>query len=103
MRFIIGAHVSASGTAVLVRLGVMPLHYMLAYRASLWFLKIFNDESDPLLSQQWHDLSESNEMLEYTSMYKGCHRFITRLNKLIEDDIFSCKVSRRKELLRSAI
>ena len=103
MRFIIGAHCSASNNAVLVRLGVMPLHYMLAYRASLWFLKIFHDESDPLLFQQWRDVSSDDEILMLTSMYKGCYRFVTRLNELIEEDIFSCSVSRRIEILRSAM
>ena len=93
MRLIIGAHCSASNIAVLVRLGVMPLHYMLAYRASLWFLKIFNDETDPLLIQQWKDVSSNDEILEFTSLYKGCYQFITRLNELTEEDIFSCSES----------
>ena len=103
MRLIIGAHSSASGIAVLVRLGVMPLRYMLALRASLWFLKIINGESDDLLSKQWRDLCSDDELLEFTSMYKGCLNFVTRMNEFVDEDIFACSPKKRRDLLSRAI
>ena len=48
-------------------------------------------------------MSSNDETLEFTSLYKGCYQFITRLNDLTEEDIFSCSVSRRKELLKSVM
>ena len=62
-----------------------------------------NDESDPLLLHQWNDVSSNDEMLERTSMFKGCYHFITRLNDLVEEDIFSASAPRRRELLKSAM
>ena len=72
MRRIIGAHPSAMGVAVLVRIGVMPLHYMFAYRACLWFLKIVSEESDPLLTDQCDMISADDKLMEHTSFFKNC-------------------------------
>ena len=91
-----------AGPAVLVRLGYAG-HLYLAFRASLWFLKIVNGESDPLLLEQWHNLCNNDEELGFTSMYKGCKSFLERLNEFSDENIFTCPPSRRRKVLSDAI
>ena len=40
---------SASHLSILVRLGVMPLNYMLAYRSAIWYLKLIRGLCGPAL------------------------------------------------------
>ena len=41
---ILGVHPNASGEAVLVRLGWMPLDYLLALHGLRWYLRIFHGQ-----------------------------------------------------------
>ena len=81
MRRIVGAGASVSSVALLVRMGVMPLQYEFAYRAVLWYLKIFRGESDKLLTEQLHSLLASSE-IEHTCFYRHCKRYIEQLSRL---------------------
>ena len=56
---ILGVDETTSGFATLVRLGWMPLDYMLAYRAAIWYMKML-----------W----------ARTNFYKPAHDFIHRLD-----------------------
>ena len=103
MRLVIGAHGSSCAEAVLVRLGVMPLRYMLAFRAAQWFLKIISGESDSLLLEQWRTMCTDNEAYEFSCFYRGCNEFIKRLNTFADVDIFSCPRGQRKKNLSNAI
>ena len=103
MRLVIGAHGSSCAEAVLVRLGVMPLRYMLAFRASLWFLKIISGESDKLLLDQWKTMCTDTEAYEFSCFYRGCDEFIKRLNTFSDIDILSCPRGLRKKILSNAI
>ena len=88
MRLIIGAHRSASRVAVLVRLGVMPLEYMLIFEALLWVLKIAHGETDPLLTEELNRMKMDGDTLLSTCLYvHGCD-FIDRLNSLVDKDIW---------------
>merc|ERR1711884_712996 len=58
---------------------------------------------DPLLFQQWQDFLNDEESFEFSSMYKGCHEFLSRMNGFIEEDVFTCAPAKRKELLSKEI
>ena len=103
MRLLIGAHGSSCAEAVLVRLGVMSLRYMLAFRAAQWFLKIISGESDSLLLEQWRTMCTNNEAYEFSCFYRGCNEFIKRLNTFADVDIFSCPRGQRRKNLSNAI
>ena len=49
MRNILGVPDSTSQLAVLVRLGIMPLNYLLAYRSAIWYLKLIRGLCGPAL------------------------------------------------------
>ena len=50
MRNILGVtDTSASHLSLLVRLGVMPLNYMLANRSAIWYLKLIRGLCGPAL------------------------------------------------------
>ena len=102
MRIVIGADEFASAVAVLVRLGVLPLEYMLALEAVLWVLRISRGESDPLLSEQW-DSVRGDGTLESTCLYRmGCD-FIDRLNGLIDEDLWESRPKVRRRLVRCSM
>ena len=82
MRRIIGANESPSSVAVLVRMGVMPLQYELAYRALIWYLKIFKGETDPVLTEQLESMRSNDAMFSLTCFYKHCHSYVKQLSKV---------------------
>ena len=70
MRRVIGAHKSASSFGVLVRMGVFPLQYEFAFRAVLWYLKIFRGDSDPVLTKQLEQLRFNDESFVLSCFYR---------------------------------
>ena len=82
MRRIIGAHKSASHVGVLVRMGVLPLQYEFVYRAILWYLKIYNGESDPALTEQLNLFRSDDETFSLTCFYRHSHAYIEHLSNV---------------------
>ena len=103
MRRIIGANESPSSVAVLVRMGVMPLQYELAYRALMWYLKIFKGETDPVLTEQLESMRSNDAMFSLTCFYKHCHNYVEQLSKLGEVNLFDCEMKSLKTELRKAM
>jgi hypothetical protein len=103
MKTILGAQSKASNIATLVRLGVMPLRYLLASRALRLYLKIINNEVDPLMREQWEKVSQTPGLIDRTSFYRGCKGLLARLNSRVEDDIAASSPSKRSALIEEAI
>jgi hypothetical protein len=103
MKTILGAQSRASNIATLVRLGVMPLRYLLASRALRLYLKIINNEVDPLMYEQWEKISQTPGLIDHTSFYRRCKGLLARLNSRVEDDIAASSPSKRSVLIEEAI
>ena len=84
---ILGLDPSTSNIATLVRLGWMPLDYLLAYRAAVWYMKIRLGLAGDALSAQckWISLPENDEGWVHSCFYQPAHDFICRMDsKLLE-------------------
>ena len=103
MRRIIGAHKSASHVGVLVRMGVLPLQYEFVYRAILWYLKIYNGESDPALTEQLNLFRSDNETFALTCFYRHCHAYIEQLSSVGGVDLFNIEPKARKKKVKDAM
>ena len=103
MRRVIGAHKSASQWGILVRMGIFPLQYEFVFRAILWYLKIHNGESDPVLTKQLEFMRTDQEMFGLTCFYRHCHSYIRELSKVGGVDIFACEPQQRKREIRKAM
>ena len=103
MRRIVGANESPSSIAVLVRLGVMPLQYEFAYRAILWYIKIFKGESDPVLTEQLDSLRANNDDFIKTCFYQHCHNYVEQLSKVGGVNLLECGLSERKREVKRAM
>ena len=104
MRKVIGAHETASGYAVLVRMGIFPLQYELVFRALMWYLKIVNGESDATLNTQLEKFhAEDNGDFALTCFYRHCHRYIKQISIVAGVDILELPKCKRKETIRDAM
>ncbi len=103
MRRVIGAHKSASHVGILVRMGVFPLQYEFVYRAILWYLKIHNNESDPVLTEQLRRMRADDTTFSLTCFYRHSHAYIKKLSTLSGVNLFSCSTSERKSSVRAAM
>ena len=95
MRNILVVPDSTSHLAVLVRLGVMPLNYMLAYRSAIWYLKLIRGLCGPALLELYHKFLANDEAFGSTTFFKPVRDFIQRLNKYcvhvnLEKSKFTC-------------
>ena len=61
---------SSSHLAVLVRLGVMPLNYMLAYRSAIWYLKHIKGLCGPALRDLYSRFLYDDEAFGSTNFFK---------------------------------
>ena len=77
-RAILGVDSSTSGTAALVRLGWMPIDYLLAYRACIWYMKVRLGLADGALSNRFAVFFESvnNKTWAGSVFYKPSHNFV---------------------------
>ena len=80
----------------------MLLQYELAFRSILWYLKIYNEESDPVLTQQLRQF-RNNDTLKHSCFYRLCHAYIEKLSGSGGVNLFDCEPSQRKHAVRSAM
>ena len=80
MRSILGVPDNTSHLAVLVRLGVMPLNYMLAYRSAIWYLKLIKGLCGPALRDMYLRFRDDDEAFGSTNFFKPVRDFVIRLN-----------------------
>ena len=99
---IIGAHVTVSNLAVLVRGGFLPLQYRLVLESLLWFLRIRSGESDPLLTAQYQEMRSDNDF-HFSMFYFHAERYLTRLSSLSGLDFLGCSPRMRRKLIRRAM
>ena len=105
-RLILGAQQNPSNDAVLVRLGWLPLDYLLMYRAIVWFLKGRQGLAGPAL----HDLISKWESCPSKKHGFGARVFrpaldaITRLQTYIPDvDLLTAPIKQGCAALRTAM
>ena len=105
-RLILGAQQNPSNDAVLVRLGWLPLDYLLMYRAIVWFLKGRQGLAGPAL----HDLISKWESCPSKKHDFGARVFrpaldaITRLQTYIPDvDLLTTPIKQGCAALRTAM
>ena len=104
MRDILGVPDKTSHLAILVRLGVMPLNYMLAYRSAIWYLKLKRGLCGSALRDLYHKFENNDEALGSTNFFKPVSIFVKRLNRYCKHvNLESCPISEAKVLLRDAI
>ena len=104
MRDILGVPDKTSHLAILVRLGVMPLNYMLAYRSAIWYLKLIRGLCGPALRNLYLKFLDNDEAFGSTNFFKPVSDFVKRLNKYCDHvKLESCPISEAKVLLRDAI
>ena len=93
-----------SHLAILVRLGVMPLNYMLAYRVAIWYLKLIRGLCGPALRDLYLKFLSHDEAFGSTNFFKPVRDFVKRLNKYCDHvDLESCPLTEAKCLLHDAI
>ena len=105
MRNILGVtDTSASHLSLLVRLGVMPLNYMLAYRSAIWYLKLIRGLCGPALRDLYLRFVQNDKAFGSTNFFKPVHDFVKRLNSYCSHvNLESCPITEAKVLLRDAI
>ena len=105
MRNILGVtDTSASHLALLVRLGVMPLNYMLAYRSAIWYLKLIRGLCGPALRDLYLRFVQNDEAFGSTNFFKPVRDFVKRLNKhCAHVNLESCPIADAKVFLHDAI
>ena len=105
MRNILGVtDTSASHLSLLVRLGVMPLNYMLAYRSAIWYLKLIRGLCGPALRDLYLRFVQNDEAFGSTNFFKPVRDFVKRLNKYCAHvNLESCPIAEAKGFLRDAI
>ena len=104
MRSILGVPDNTSHLAILVRLGVMPLYYMLAYRSAIWYLKLIRGLCGPALRDLYIQFDADDEAFGSTNFFKPAREFVKRLNKYCAHvNLESCSIADAKRFLRGAI
>ena len=103
-RNILGVPDKTSHLAVLVRLGVMPLNYMLAYRSAIWYLKLIRGLCGPALRNLYFQFLQDDDTYGSTNFFKPARDFVRRLNKYCAHvDFESCPIADAKRFLERAI
>ena len=104
MRNILGVPDNTSSLAVLVRLGVMPLNYMLAYRSAIWYMKLIRGLCGPALRNLYLRFLSDDEAFGVTNFFKPVRDFVKRLNGYCAHvNLEECPIADAKRLLRDAI
>ena len=103
MRRVIGAHKSASSFGVLVRMGVFPLQYEFAFRAVLWYLKIFRGDSDPVLTKQLEQLRSNDESFVLSCFYRHAHAYVEQLSRVGGVNLFTIEKGKVKTEVKKAM
>ena len=104
MRNILGVPDTTSHLAILVRLGVMPLNYMLAYRSAIWYLKLIRGLCGPALLDLHRKFLSNDEAFGSTNFFKPVRDFIKRLNAYCDDvNLETCPIVDARRHLRDAI
>ena len=70
----------ANGRAALVILGVMPIEYILAFRAAVWYYKIVHQMAGSNLHNQLNRLQSDPEQWSRTLYYSRCETFINQMS-----------------------
>jgi len=104
LRNVLSVPDSTSNLAVLVRLGVMPLNYMLAFRSAVWYLKLIKGLCGPALRDLYRRFLNNDEAFGSTNFFKPARDFVRRLNKYcVHINLESCSIADAKRHLRDAI
>jgi len=105
-RNILGLPPGTSNLAVLVRLGIMPLNYLLAYRACTWYLRIVKGLAGSEVHDQLWNLYSDDEAWTQTCFFRPAYELIKRLNLYVKDahkiDIFTAPFHVGRRLLKEA-
>ena len=104
MRNILSVPDKTSHLAILVRLGVMPLNYMLAFRSAIWYLKLIRGLCGPALRDLHLRFLRNDEAFGSTNFFKPVKDFVSRLNKYCSHaNLETCPIADAKQFLREAI
>ena len=104
MRNILSVPDKTSHLAILVRLGVMPLNYMLAFRSAIWYLKLIRGLCGPALRDLHLRFLRNDEAFGSTNFFKPVKDFVSRLNKYCSHaNLETCSIADAKRFLREAI
>ena len=101
-RWTLGVHPNSSGEAVLVRLGWLPLDYLLALHGLKLFLKLSLGLGSKVLQSSTVDRGVLPGHGHGTS-FSRAHEFLTYLNQLTEVDLFSQNILKNDAPLRDAL
>lgn len=104
LRNVLSVPDKTSNLAVLVRVGAMPLNYMLAYRSAIWYLKLIKGLCGPALRDLHTRFLNNDEAFGSTHFFKPARDFVRRLNKYCAHvNLETCSIVDAKRLLRDAI
>jgi len=102
LKKILGVPKGTSNHVTLVRCGELPLDYALACNALIWYLKARNGPNTLLRS---YYLNEKADDLRWalSIFFRPAEELLTRLNDLVEVDLFSFKDTSAKFWIRKAM
>ena len=102
-RRILGAHPCSSHTAILVRLGWLPLEYRLALNAVMWCLRTLNNKAGPTLSAFYSSIKTRPHLVSRTATIQPAINFVSHLNNFYDGNLFDIPLTRVKSALQEAM
>ena len=78
-RLILSVHPGSSTNGILVRIGWMPLKYLLVHRTICWFYRIYKDVGS-VNNDQFHRFYNNDDLFHNSIFYRPCLDFIGHLN-----------------------
>ena len=102
-RWILGVHPNTSGEAVLVRLGWLPLDYLLALHGLKTFLKLYHGQGGQVLKSCTYDRGNCLEAYGHGDFFSKAYEFLTYLNTGSDVDLMDPNIIKNDSPLRKSL
>ena len=99
-----GSEMCIRDSAILIRLGWMPLYHLLIYRALIWYVKGRKGLAGPALQTLIHDMQDrDSKHWKSSRFFKPASQILSHLSELDPDnpDFFSMDIPMLKTRLRN--